>query len=729
MQLRRLRCEALEPRLMLAKDLEIVSVQLVNAVGEATGATPVVGEKVYAVVHYRSTDLAPADVYNIRWEMDGVATEQFSFVGVPGVGVDLFWFHGGWIAPSGGSHTVTVTVDSGGAVAEANEANNSTSTAAFTADPPTSLAEKFALPIAGVQNVDWVMGGYVDVNPKFFADDPNDFFQDFQGNKSTTRDFHNGIDIALANFRAQDDGVSVLAAAAGTVVDVRDGRFDRETALQFADVGNYVFIDHGNGWVSQYYHLRRDSILVSVGQAVVAGQPLGLVGSSGNSAGPHLHFEVQHNKSPVDLFAAPASYWLATPPYVYDPVLPHTLIDSGVTNDVYDGVHTFLGPPLEHFLEKPSDIAVFAPGAEVYAYATFASVRAGDTWKAQLYRPNGTLVNNFGPATFPADRPLDGGWYRPGFTEDVPGAWRVDFLYNDVKFGESTFTVASAPAVGKIRLFDDHAGVDTYIIDGRTTPIDFGKVDFGGAPPTRTFTVENHGYGAVSGLSATLPAGYSIVEPLAASLAPGASDAFTVRLDADAVGYKPGQISVSDGASLENIAFAVEGRVSGNAADFDDDGRTDGADFLAWQRHVGVASGALKIDGDANGDGAVGAADLEIWKTQFGLPPGASAAAAARAGGIPPGAFLQVHPPAASAGPAERGGDQPDPEGSPTAPPPSTSSAPAPNDADVPGENADGAVEPDGASRRGAVPPGDDATDAALEGLGGPAWKMPRWRW
>lgn len=626
---RKLRCEALEPRLMLAKDLQIVSVQLTNAVGEITGATPVVGEKVYAVVHYQSTDLAPGDQYNIRWEMDGVATQQFNFVGFSGTNVDLFWYHGGWIAPAGGTHSVTVTVDSGNSVAESDEGNNSLSTPAFTAEAPTSLPQKFALPLAGVQNVDWVIGGYVDVNPKSFADDPNDFFEDFQGNKSTTRDFHNGIDVGLVNFRAQDQGVTVRAAAAGTVVEVRDGTFDRETFLQFADAGNYVFIDHGNGWVSQYYHLRRDSIAVGVGAQVAAGQALGLVGSSGNSAGPHLHFEVQHNKSPVDLYADPASYWITPPPYVYDAALPHTVLDSGVTNDIYDGVHTFVGPPLEHFREKPSDIAVFAPDQEVYAYVTFASVRAGDAWKAQLYRPNGTLVNNFGPGVFPEDRPQDGGWYRPGFTENIPGTWRVDFLYNDVKVGEELFEVATTPTAGRMRVFDDHAGVDTYIIDGRTTPIDFGNVAFGQPAPTKTFTVENHGYGSLTGLAVQLPAGFLLVEGLSTTIAAGASDSFTVQLDTTVVGARAGQIVVAGDGSANSIALAVEGLVDGNDSDFDGDGDTDGADFLAWQRHVGTPAGAAKVDGDANGDGAVNGADLQRWRDEFAQPPAAVAEFAA----------------------------------------------------------------------------------------------------
>jgi hypothetical protein len=63
--------------------------------------------------------------------------------------------------------------------------------------------------------------------------------------------------------------------------------------------------------------------------------------------------------------------------------------------------------------------------------------------------------------------------------------------------------------------------------------------------------------------------------------------------------------------------YAVVGQAT-LSADFDGDGDADGADFLAWQRGLGIASGATKAQGDANGDGAVNNADLLLLKSQFG---------------------------------------------------------------------------------------------------------------
>ena len=93
--------------------------------------------------------------------------------------------------------------------------------------------------------------------------------------------YHSGIDIAA------DSGTNVLAAAPGTVI-------------LSVDYGNYsygecIIIDHGGGITSLYGHMTRGSRRVSVGEKVSAGQVIGLVGSTGISTGPHLHFEVRKN--------------------------------------------------------------------------------------------------------------------------------------------------------------------------------------------------------------------------------------------------------------------------------------------------------------------------------------------------------------------------------------------------------------------------------------------------
>ena len=93
---------------------------------------------------------------------------------------------------------------------------------------------------------------------------------------------HPGLDITA------DEGMSVRAFASGTV---REAGYDEEK-------GNYIVLNHSDSLESEYCHMQ--SLLFDVGQTVVAGQDIGYVGSTGNSTGPHLHFELRENGTPID---------------------------------------------------------------------------------------------------------------------------------------------------------------------------------------------------------------------------------------------------------------------------------------------------------------------------------------------------------------------------------------------------------------------------------------------
>jgi len=95
-------------------------------------------------------------------------------------------------------------------------------------------------------------------------------------------EFHQGLDIAAPT------GTTVTAAAAGTVI----------MAQWYGGYGNYILIDHGGSYSTGYGHL--SAIYVSSGQTVQRGQAIGAVGSTGQSTGPHLHFEVRIAGKPVD---------------------------------------------------------------------------------------------------------------------------------------------------------------------------------------------------------------------------------------------------------------------------------------------------------------------------------------------------------------------------------------------------------------------------------------------
>jgi murein DD-endopeptidase MepM/ murein hydrolase activator NlpD len=98
--------------------------------------------------------------------------------------------------------------------------------------------------------------------------------------------FHSGIDFPAAR------GATVVAARAGRVV----------FAGPAGSYGRLVVISHGRGVETWYGHLSR--ILVPVGEHVGRGRHIGLVGSSGRSTGPHLHFEVRSRGAIVDPLTA-----------------------------------------------------------------------------------------------------------------------------------------------------------------------------------------------------------------------------------------------------------------------------------------------------------------------------------------------------------------------------------------------------------------------------------------
>jgi len=101
------------------------------------------------------------------------------------------------------------------------------------------------------------------------------------------RNDHHGMDIAAP------EGTPVGAARKGEVVNVG-----------WSDVyGNMIVVDHGGGMESLYGHL--SGLYVKIGYQVIAGTKIGACGNTGNSTGPHLHFEIRKNGTSVD----PANYF------------------------------------------------------------------------------------------------------------------------------------------------------------------------------------------------------------------------------------------------------------------------------------------------------------------------------------------------------------------------------------------------------------------------------------
>lgn len=121
-------------------------------------------------------------------------------------------------------------------------------------------------------------------------------------------DNHTGTDIRVTDELAMASGVTVVAAASGYVVGVRDGEPDiaisarNKAEILGKEAGNGVVIDHGDGWQTQYSHLKNGSIRVKRGQWVNSGQSIGQIGESGNADFPHVELVVRKNGIVVDPF-------------------------------------------------------------------------------------------------------------------------------------------------------------------------------------------------------------------------------------------------------------------------------------------------------------------------------------------------------------------------------------------------------------------------------------------
>lgn len=215
--------------------------------------------------------------------------------------------------------------------------------------------------------------------------DPGPTAQDFTCGP-LSYDGHDGTDIALPSRAAMAAGVAVLAAAPGTVKGTRDGVADFAPALPGKECGNGVVIDHGQGWETQYCHMKQGSVRVRPGETVEVGTPLGEVGQSGQAEFPHMHLSVRQNGEELDPFAPGAKACGAADDdlWAVEPIIePGGLLTLGITDHVpeYEAIKAGLASP-----DLPSN----APALVVWTF--FFGPRAGDALIFSLAGPQGEVV-------------------------------------------------------------------------------------------------------------------------------------------------------------------------------------------------------------------------------------------------------------------------------------------------------------------------------------------------
>jgi len=116
-------------------------------------------------------------------------------------------------------------------------------------------------------------------------------------------------------------GSLVTAARGGTVVKIETSHRD---GTRKPGEENFVFVSHGDGTFSRYYHLAQGGVLVAAGDRVLPGQEIGRSGDSGASAGPHLHFDVTKECAEWGCQTVPISFTNTTE----NPLLPERVYQA-----------------------------------------------------------------------------------------------------------------------------------------------------------------------------------------------------------------------------------------------------------------------------------------------------------------------------------------------------------------------------------------------------------------
>lgn len=290
---------------------------------------------------------------------------------------------------------------------------------------------------------------------------------------------HTGTDIFLWPFAWQKmaaGAVEVVAAAAGTIYEKFDGHADQNCDFSNPD-WNAVYVLHSDNSLSMYGHLKKNSLTPkNIGDPVAAGDYLGLVGSSGYSTGPHLHFEVRDaDNQLIDPYIGPGNptisqtLWLAQKPY-YESAINHLGVGAAAPEK------PATCPPAEAIHEDTN----FLPGTPLYFSAYYHDQRAGQVSTYTLYLPNNTVYIDWTHSPTGTQHFNASYWFwKFTFPTDLPlGAWRFVVEYEgqtyEQTFNLTTVTATPSPTRTTTRTATSTAtrfGTATATVTHTSTPI------------------------------------------------------------------------------------------------------------------------------------------------------------------------------------------------------------------------------------------------------------------
>jgi murein DD-endopeptidase MepM/ murein hydrolase activator NlpD len=220
---------------------------------------------------------------------------------------------------------------------------------------------------------------------------------------TATYNSHSGVDFRLLSAADVSKSVPVIASADGKVKGQRDGVTDvffseqKDKSVAGRECGNGVVLDHGDGWETQYCHMKQGSVAVKVGDDVKRGAKLGDVGYSGMADFAHVHLTVRHNGKTIDPFlpdaaegtcqrdARGAGLWQPEVAQAF-PYRQGQIIVAGFAGQ----------PPKHEELEKDAAkvVALTTHSDALLVYARFINLAAGDIVRISVSGPSGQLVQS-----------------------------------------------------------------------------------------------------------------------------------------------------------------------------------------------------------------------------------------------------------------------------------------------------------------------------------------------
>ena len=306
------------------------------------------------------------------------------------------------------------------------------------------------------------IGNFVDHNPSYsgsqYGASNLDYYCDNRTYDTNDGYNHQGTDYGNWPFPwylYENNQVEVIAAASGTIIGKDDGQDDDHCTCSGS--WNAVYIQQSDGSVTWYGHLKRNSLTTkSVGQNVSKGEYLGIVGSSGCSTGPHLHFEIYDaSDNLIDPYAGSCnslngntSWWASQPAY-REPTLNALLTHDDAPNH---GCRTEETPNISNY---------FIAGQTVYFGTYYKDQLQGDVSNLRIRRPDNSIYaswNHTSPQTYNASWWY---WYYTLPTQGPFGTWKFEvdfhgqtymhtFQYVDPNSCPNDVTISSNPSNNEI---------------------------------------------------------------------------------------------------------------------------------------------------------------------------------------------------------------------------------------------------------------------------------------